>query len=174
MPVVAVDPDGVVASTVGDDGVVGQGVAQVRHDRGEVDTNQFARRRLAPLKIVGAQFVSPRLTRDRRHHTKASEPFDDQWRGRTDVEVCPIDLAKLSRFGVHVHQAPFGGHRDLQSRVTAARNLSKPPTKQHDAVALSHPILELGITAKSKITDVGVGRVVEAILTSKLHGNRNT
>ena len=131
----AMHPGGVVAGAVGEDGVVGQHLFQIVHDRPHLDRAGPGLRRRRPVEIGGVRLR--RLGRPgRRAGRLALGESLDEGRGRgVDRQRRPVDAAEFAGVGMDMDQRLVGVGA-LQQRVVGGRHLAHAAADQQHEVGL--------------------------------------
>ena len=165
----AVDPGGVVAGAVGDDGVGREEIAQGADDLGQLHRTGDLHRR-APGKVVGADGGALRGPDGRGRRLEAGERCRQFRHARIDGQVRGIDAAQLLGARVDVHER-LSRRRHLEKGVAARRHFAESRPENEGEVRFPYPLRKFGIDADSDVTSIKRMGVVEEVLETEGAGD---
>ena len=165
-------PDGVVARSVGDDGIRRQRLAQVRHDLAHLKRPRGPRRGAvrAVLGIGGLGPGGPAPAIDRRHLRQGGRHGA---RIRVDGQPWLVHAAELLGVGMHVHQRLLRT-RHLEERIAAGRHFSQAGAEHEQQIGLADTPRESGVDPQSEIPGEQRMLVVEIVLAAERSHHRYT
>ena len=128
------NPGGIIAGAVADDGVVGKILAQPHHDRAEIDRARLLGRRLRPGQILGMRGFG--VAARRAGHVECLQRRRKPGRRRVDRQRRAVDAPKLFRAGMNMHELHLRP-RDVEQRIALRRQFAHAAADQHDKVGRS-------------------------------------
>ncbi len=165
----AVDPDGIVAGAVGDDRILGQGLAQPGHHLAHL---QLARRRggLDVRQIVLARRRRPVVPGAPLHCGKLCRRVGEGLLPGIDTQDRLIDAAQLLGAGMDVDQR-LTRRRNLQQSIATGRHLAQARPQGDQQIALRNARGQLRIDADADVADIVGVAIVEVVLAAKAAGD---
>jgi hypothetical protein len=153
------NPGGVVAGAVADDGVVGKILAQPDHDRAEIDGARLLGRSLRPGQILGMCRFG--VTTRRARYFEILQRRGKSRRRGVDRQRRAVDAPKLFRAGMDVHERHLRP-RNVEQRVALRRQFAHAAADQHDQVRGFDAVDEPRIGTDAEIACItGMQRIEE-------------